>query len=70
MAMHLARHTGSAHPRRGRPPKVGVRRARRAAAEVIDVRSLTVDQLLGLKSDVDARLADIVRQMRMAKVRV
>jgi hypothetical protein len=36
----------------------------------VDVGSLTVDQLLGLKTAVDARLAEIVRRMRQARVKV
>lgn len=52
-----------------------VRRRQTPAAPVtvvtsdgVDVRAMTVDQLLSLKSAVDARLADIVKKMRAAKV--
>jgi hypothetical protein len=34
----------------------------------VDVTALTVDQLLGLKTAVDTRLAEIVEKMRKAKV--
>ena len=39
-----------------------------AVSTSVDVRALSVDQLLSLKAEVDARLADIVKQMRAAKV--
>ena len=39
-----------------------------AASPDLDVRAMTVDQLLTLKAAVDARLADIVKAMRAAKV--
>jgi len=39
-----------------------------AASPDLDVRAMTVDQLLTLKSAVDDRLADIVKAMRAAKV--
>ena len=84
MAAHLARHmishrkvakTEIAKPRKARKTtKLGRRQAAAgvAAAAVtssgIDVRTMTVDQLLALKSEVDVRLANIVKQMRAAKV--
>jgi len=83
MAAHLARHQSAhrevakpeiAKPRKARKAKPGRRQSSAIVAPVaaassgIDVRALTVDQLLSLKSDVDARLADIVKQMRAAKV--
>jgi len=40
-----------------------------AASPDVDVRAMTVDQLLTLKSAVDARLADIVKQVRQ-KLRI
>ena len=70
---HLARHASVAH-RRARKARKVRRRARRvlavAAPAGMDVGSFTVDQLLALKEQVDVRLADILRLMRAAKVRV
>ena len=84
MAAHLARHKSAAHGeatkvKKGRKVARAVKVAktakpirRQAAAPAVstsvDVRALSVDQLLSLKSEVDARLADIVKQMRAAKV--
>jgi ribosomal protein S27AE len=84
MAAHLARHmighrkiaeAETAQPRKARKKAKPVRRQAAAvvapiaaASSGIDVRALTVDQLLTLKSEVDARLADIVKQMRAANV--
>jgi DNA-directed RNA polymerase subunit M/transcription elongation factor TFIIS len=74
---HLARHASVAHPkaRKARKArKVGRPAGRRSVAgtmsTTLDVRSLTIDQLLALKKDVDVRLADIVQQMRAARVGV
>jgi hypothetical protein len=54
-----------------RARRVVARRAPRAprGGLGVDVSSLTVDQLLGLKAAVDARLADIARRMKRARVR-
>ena len=82
MAMHLARHKNVHHaaakaetakPRKARKTVKSAKPARRQAAVAvassgIDVRAMSVDQLLSLKSEVDARLADIVKQMRAANV--
>ena len=74
MAAHLARHKGAAHgaakPKKARKiAKIAkIAKAAPAVSMGIDVRVLSVDQLLALKSEVDARLADIVKQMRAAKV--
>ena len=84
MAAHLARHKSAAHGeatkvKKGRKVarvvKVAkavkaVRRqvAASAPAVGIDVQAMSVDQLLTLKSEIDTRLADIVKQMRAAKV--
>ena len=83
LARHMIGHRNAAKaetakPRKARKTAKSAKPARRQAAAVaapvtaassgIDVRALTVDQLLSLKSDVDARLADIVKQMRAANV--
>jgi len=78
---HLARHMSASHGRgrkagrpgrpAGRKPRGRVAAVRSPAAEAAiapSVRALTVDQLLILKRQIDARLADIARQMRAAKV--
>ena len=74
LAMHLARHATATHglARGGRRPGrlAGRGAGLRSVSGRFDVRSLTVDRLLALKQAVDVRLADIVRQMRRAKVRV
>jgi hypothetical protein len=75
MGMHLARHAAAAHGKAKKARKVGkVGRPaghRVAAAPVgLDVQALTVDQLLTLKQQVDARLTDIAKRMRAAKVAV
>jgi hypothetical protein len=74
LAAHLARHASAAH---GKARKVrGTRRAAgrkvvlRAAPVGPEVRSLTVDQLIALKHEVDGRLAEIVKMMRAARVQV
>ena len=60
-AGHLGRHTSTIHAKapRGKPA---------AAPAGIEVQTLTVDQLLTLKQQIDARLSNIVRQMKAAKV--
>jgi hypothetical protein len=67
LAMHLARHRTAAHGKAGR--RGGGRRAGRASTGVA-VESLSVEQLLNLKSQVDDRLRQIAHQMRSAKVRL
>jgi len=74
MAPHLARHQAAMHGIRRRTKKAvggrarGVVRAR--ASSGIEVDALPVDQLLALKREVDARLTEIVQQMRRARVKV
>ena len=76
MAAHLARHVTTMHgkPRKAKKSrKVGrpaaVRTAPVAIADSgIDIGALTIDQLIALKGQVDARLTDIVKAMRAAKV--
>jgi len=71
---HLARHVSASHGKGKKARKVGRPAGRavvlRGAPSGLDVRALTVDQLLTLKGQVDARLADIVRRMRAARVRI
>ena len=75
LPLHLGRHMAASHKK--------VKRAKRARGVVapraprtartglgVDVSTLTVDQLLGLKTAVDARLSEIVRRMRQARVKV
>jgi len=81
LARHMIGHrkvakSETAKPRKARKVAKSVKPAkparRQAAVAVassgVDVRAMSVDQLLSLKSEVDARLADIVKQMRAAKV--
>lgn len=74
MALHLARHRAATHGIRRRTKKAvggparGATKAR--ASSGIEVDALPVDQLLALKREVDARLAEIVQQMRRARVKV
>ena len=76
MAAHLARHVTTMHgkPRKAKKSrKVGrpaaVRTAPVAIADSgIDIGALTIDQLIALKGQVDARLTDIVKAMRAANV--
>jgi len=77
LPMHLARHRSVAHGSRRQGKKVAATRgrpktARRPVAPPpgVNVNSLTVDQLIALKKAVESRLADIVRRMREANVRV
>jgi ribosomal protein S27E len=75
LPLHLGRHMAASHKKAKR-----ARRARRVVAPRVprtpradtgvDVTILTVDQLLGLRTAVDARLAEIVRRMRQARVKV
>jgi len=74
LAMHLARHQSAAHGKRAKGKKA-VRRAtrerpRKTTPGGVPVNTLSVDELLALKNEVDARLATIVRQMRQAKIRI
>jgi uncharacterized C2H2 Zn-finger protein len=79
LAMHLARHRSAAHGaglrgKPGRKPgrrlgrKPGPKPGRKAAARS-PLAQLTIDDLLTLRSQIDARLADIARQMRQANIR-
>jgi len=77
LPMHLARHRSAAHGSRRQTKKVAAGRARPKKAPPaaapptgVNVNSLTVDQLIALKKAVETRLADIVRRMREANVRV
>jgi hypothetical protein len=84
LPLHLGRHVAATH-RKGKSVKVAApaKRAKRAARAVAppapagivgvaeaEVRTLSVDQLIALKEAVDARLAEIVRYMRQAKVNI
>ena len=73
MPAHLARHTTASHKTVAKPkaarvaPPVG--RPKTVAVTVgAAVANLSVDKLLALKGQVDARLAAIVALMRKAKV--
>ena len=73
LVAHLARHKSTTHKTavRRKPVRTAPARVvRRAApkAKGVKVESLSIDELLSLKSAVDARLADIVQMMRKAKV--
>jgi len=75
LPLHLGRHMAASHKkakRAKRARRVVAPRARRTprADTGVDVTTLTVDQLLGLKTAVDARLTEIVRRMRQARVKV
>jgi uncharacterized C2H2 Zn-finger protein len=77
LAAHLARHVSASHGKAltalkarkvGRPAG---RRAAVAAAPIgLDVQAMTVDQLLEVKQQVDARLSGLVRQLQAAKVKI
>ena len=79
LPLHLGRHMAASHGKAGKARK-GKRSRRMAAARApravraprgglgVDVSSLTVDQLLGLKTAIDARLSDIARRMKQARV--
>lgn len=75
MAAHLARHKAASHKTAARTPTRKVVR-RRTAVKVaaprvgVDVAALSVDKLIALKTEVDARLAEIVAMMRKANVKV
>jgi uncharacterized C2H2 Zn-finger protein len=77
LPLHLGRHMAASHGkakvRRARAGGRAVARrgpGRPPAGQMADVRDLSVDQLLGLKVAVDARLAEIARRMRQARVGV
>ena len=75
LPLHLGRHMAASHKkakRAKRARRVVAPRARRTprADTGVDVTTLTVDQLLGLKTAVDVRLAAILRRMRQANVKV
>ena len=74
LAAHLGRHAAAAHGKAKKARKVGKSGGQpvvpRGAPAGPDVRSLSVDQLLALKKQVDDRLRDIVRRMRAARIRV
>ena len=56
-------HAGRMHKKRmpGRLP---------AAPLGLDVRSLAIDELIALKRQVDGRLADVARRLRLANVAI
>ena len=70
--VEIATPAATERPRRRRwsPVAFAASRARAARLEAIgvDLRALSVDQLLTLRSEVDARLADIVKQIQTANV--
>jgi hypothetical protein len=74
LAMHLGRHISFAHATGRKARKAGRPAAKRAATPVtasaaeIDVRSLAVDQLIALKQQIDSRLAEVARRLRLAGV--
>jgi hypothetical protein len=80
MPAHLARHASVAHGKASKARKVRKvrkvgrptgRRAPAAAAPAgLDIRSLTVDQLLAMKEHIDARLSEIATRMRAARIRL
>ena len=82
LAMHLARHQSAAHGaaaagpkgKPGRKPgrkagrKPGPKPGRKAASQS-PLAQLTIDDLLTLRAQIDARLADVARQMRQANIK-
>ena len=78
LPLHLGRHMAASHnkAKRGRPARriaarrIGARRGpgRPKAVVGVNVRNMPVDQLLSLKMAVDARLTEIARRMRQARV--
>jgi hypothetical protein len=75
LPLHLGRHMAASHKKVKRAKRarrvVAPRALRTSMADTgVDVTALTVDQLLGLKTAVDARLAAIIRRMRQARVKV
>jgi uncharacterized C2H2 Zn-finger protein len=77
LAMHLGRHMSLAHlkaPTAKKARKASKRSKPRlrvpVAADGPDIAFLDIDQLLLLKQQVDARLHDVARQLRLVKVRL
>ncbi len=77
MPAHLARHASVAHktgPKAVRTVWTGRRPGRKASVSATpaspEVQSLSIDQLIALKNEIDSRLADIARKMRAAKVQL
>ena len=75
LPLHLGRHVSVAHRTGGKKTTARRVRVSRGSGGArmpagLDVSGLTVEQLLGLKTAVDARLAEIVGKMRKAKVRI
>jgi hypothetical protein len=80
LAAHLARHVSASHGKAPKAPKTrktrrvgrpaGRRTAFAAAPAGLDVQAMTVDQLLEVKQQVDARLSGLVRQLQAAKVKI
>jgi hypothetical protein len=75
LPLHLGRHMAASHKKAKRTKRARRVVAPRAlstpmASTGVDVSNLTVDQLLGLKTAVDARLAEIIRLMRQARITV
>ena len=76
LPMHLARHQSVAHgssAKTAKPKKKAVRRVvrrtgRSPSVAGVNVNTLTVPQLLALKGAVDARVSDIVGQLRKNKL--
>ncbi len=72
MNMHLARHLSASHGLTGRKARtVRMPKTTPAIREAgVDVRTMSVDTLIALKRQIDARLSGIAEQMRQAKVRI
>jgi uncharacterized C2H2 Zn-finger protein len=76
MAMHLARHRAAAHGSPAKTSKAKKKAARRvvhragrsAAVAGVNVNAMALSRLLALRNAVDARLADIVAQLRQNKL--
>jgi hypothetical protein len=58
-------HVGLMHKKQGTAPKA--RRVVNPPAQ-LDVRSLAVDELIALKQQIDGRLAEVARRLRLAGV--
>jgi uncharacterized C2H2 Zn-finger protein len=72
-AMHLARHAGAAHSKSVKAWKAGRTAGQPGRPAItsagLDVRALGIEQLIGLKHEVDARLRHIAKRLRLARVR-
>jgi hypothetical protein len=73
MPMHLGRHMTFSHPAARKtkaPRRVAVGRGPRKpkAAAGADVASLSIEQLIGLKRALDARLVEIAGKIRAARI--